>query len=78
LPLNFTNIIALPLLFGVGVAFNIYFVLAWRAGETGLLQSSLMRAVGFSALTTATAFGALWLSSHPGTGKVPPGVVVSL
>ena len=26
LPLNFTNIIALPLLFGVGVAFNIYFV----------------------------------------------------
>ena len=35
LPLNFTNIIALPLLFGVGVAFNIYFVLAWRAGETG-------------------------------------------
>ncbi|HEY6715984.1 MAG TPA: MMPL family transporter, partial [Reyranella sp.] len=34
LPLNFTNIIALPLLFGVGVAFNIYFVMAWRAGET--------------------------------------------
>ena len=45
LPLNFTNIIALPLLFGVGVAFNIYFVLAWRAGETAMLQSSLMRAL---------------------------------
>jgi predicted RND superfamily exporter protein len=29
LPLNFANIIALPLLFGVGVAFNIYFVPAW-------------------------------------------------
>ena len=34
LTLNFANIIALPLLFGVGVAFNIYFVTAWRAGET--------------------------------------------
>ena len=30
LPLNFANIIALPLLFGIGVAFNIYFVMAWR------------------------------------------------
>ena len=27
LPLNFENIIALPLLFGIGVAFNIYFVM---------------------------------------------------
>jgi len=78
LPLNFTNIIALPLLFGVGVAFNIYFVLAWRAGETGLLQSSLMRAVVFSALTTATAFGALWLSSHPGTASMGRLLMISL
>ena len=70
LPLNFTNIIALPLLFGVGVAFNIYFVMAWRAGETTMLTSSLMRAVVFSALTTATAFGALWLSAHPGTASM--------
>ena len=78
LPLNFTNIIALPLLFGVGVAFNIYFVLAWRAGETGMLQSSLMRAVVFSALTTATAFGALWLSSHPGTASMGRLLMISL
>jgi hypothetical protein len=33
-------------------------------GQTELLQSSLTRAVMFSALTTATAFGSLWLSSH--------------
>src|SRR6185312_16317537 len=31
LPLNFANIIALPLLLGVGVSFNIYFVMNWRA-----------------------------------------------
>jgi predicted RND superfamily exporter protein len=70
LPLNFANIIALPLLLGVGVAFKIYYVLAWRAGRTELLQSSLTRAVVFSAMTTATAFGSLWLSSHPGTSSM--------
>jgi uncharacterized protein len=70
LPLNYANIIALPLLIGVGVAFNIYFVAAWRAGEADLVQSSLMRAVVFSALTTSTAFGALWMSSHPGTASM--------
>jgi hopanoid biosynthesis associated RND transporter like protein HpnN len=78
LPMNFTNIIALPLLFGVGVAFNIYFVLAWRAGETDMLQSSLMRAVVFSAMTTATAFGALWLSTHPGTASMGRLLMISL
>jgi hopanoid biosynthesis associated RND transporter like protein HpnN len=78
LPLNFTNIIALPLLFGVGVAFNIYFVMAWRAGETAMLTSSLMRAVVFSALATATAFGALWLSTHPGTASMGRLLMISL
>jgi uncharacterized protein len=70
LPLNFANIIALPLLLGVGVAFKIYYVTAWRAGHTNLLQSALTRAIFFSALTTATAFGSLWLSNHPGTASM--------
>jgi predicted RND superfamily exporter protein len=70
LPLNFANIIALPLLLGVGVAFKIYYVTAWRAGHTNLLQSALTRAIFYSALTTATAFGSLWLSSHPGTASM--------
>ena len=34
MPLNFANIIALPLLFGVGVAFKIYYIMAWRGGQT--------------------------------------------
>lgn len=70
LPLNFANIIALPLLLGVGVAFKIYYVMAWRAGKTALLQSVLTRAVIYSAMTTATAFGSLWMSSHPGTSSM--------
>jgi hopanoid biosynthesis associated RND transporter like protein HpnN len=69
-PLNFANIIALPLLLGVGVAFKIYYVLAWRNGETSLLASPLTRAVMFSAMTTATAFGSLWFSNHPGTSSM--------
>jgi len=76
--LNFANIIALPLLLGIGVAFKIYYIMAWRAGQTGLLQSSLTRAVFYSALTTATAFGSLWLSSHPGTSSMGKLLALSL
>jgi uncharacterized protein len=78
LPLNFANIIALPLLLGVGVAFKIYYVMAWRAGQTSLLQSSLTRAVFFSAMTTVTAFGSLWMSSHPGMSSMGKLLVLSL
>lgn len=77
-PINFANIIAFPLLFGVGVAFHIYFVMAWRAGATDLLQSSLARAVLFSALATGSAFGSLWLSDHPGTASMGKILMISL
>ena len=78
MPLNFANIIALPLLLGVGVAFKIYYIMAWREGRTNLLQSSLTRAVIWSALTTATAFGSLWLSAHPGTSSMGKLLALSL
>jgi len=78
LPLNFANIVALPLMLGIGVAFKIYYVTAWRSGRTNLLQSSLTRAIFFSALTTATAFGSLWLSSHPGTASMGKLLMISL
>jgi uncharacterized protein len=78
LPLNFANIIALPLLLGVGVAFDIYFVMRWRAGQRDLLESSTARAILFSALTTGTAFGSLALSSHPGTAEMGKLLMLSL
>ncbi len=77
-PLNFANIIALPLLFGIGVAFHIYFVMSWRSGGAHLLTSSLARAIFFSALTTATGFGSLWASSHPGTASMGKLLMISL
>ncbi len=78
LPLKFANIIALPLLLGVGVAFKIYYIMAWREGQTNLLQTSLTRAVIYSALTTATAFGSLIFSSHPGTSSMGKLLALSL
>ena len=77
-PLNFANVIALPLLLGVGVAFKIYYIMAWRTGRTNLLQSTLTRAVFFSALTTVTAFGSLWLSKQPGMSSMGKLMALSL
>jgi hypothetical protein len=76
--LNFANIIALPLLLGVGVSFNIYFVMNWRSGMTSFLGTATARAVLFSALTTSTAFGSLALSRHPGTASMGVLLLISL
>ncbi len=78
LSLNFANIIALPLLLGVGVSFNIYFVMNWRTGNSRFLGSATARAVLFSALTTGTAFGSLALSNHPGTASMGTLLLMSL
>jgi hopanoid biosynthesis associated RND transporter like protein HpnN len=78
MPLNFANIIALPLLLGVGVSFNIYFVMNWRAGQQRPLGSATARAILFSALTTGTAFGSLALSAHPGTASMGELLLISL
>lgn len=74
--LNLANIIAMPLLFGMGVAYDIYFVAAWQQGRRDLLASPLNRAVIYSAITNAAAFGALAISPHPGTASM--GVVLSV
>jgi hopanoid biosynthesis associated RND transporter like protein HpnN len=76
--LNYANIIALPLLLGVGVSFNIYFVMNWRDGEAPRLTSATTRAVILSALTTGTAFGSLALSAHPGTASMGTLLLISL
>jgi hypothetical protein len=78
LSLNYANVIALPLLLGIGVSFDIYFVMRWRAGTGELLQSSTARAVLFSALTTGTAFGSLALSNYPGTAEMGKLLTIAL
>ncbi|WP_374312355.1 MMPL family transporter [Dongia sp.] len=78
LKLDFANIIALPLLLGIGVAFDIYFVVNWRRGIAEPLSTSTARAVLFSALTTGSSFGSLALSSHPGTARMGMLLLISL
>jgi hopanoid biosynthesis associated RND transporter like protein HpnN len=67
LPLNYANIIALPLLLSLGVSYAIYFVFFWRSGRKDMLQSSMARAILFSAGTVFVAFVSLCFSAHPGT-----------
>jgi hopanoid biosynthesis associated RND transporter like protein HpnN len=76
--LNFANIIALPLLLGVGVAFKIYYIMAWRAGQPARLEHPLTQAIVLSAAATGTAFGSLWLSHHPGTASMGKLLVLAL
>jgi hopanoid biosynthesis associated RND transporter like protein HpnN len=78
LPINYANIIALPLLLGIGVSFDVYFVMNWRAGHNFPLQSPTARAVLFSALTTVAAFGSLAASSHPGTSEMGKLLTIAL
>jgi uncharacterized protein len=85
LPLNFANIIALPLLVGVGVDSGIHMVHRMRTdppSDGDLLNTSTSRAVLMSALTTIASFGNLAFSSHLGMASMGQlltlGMVMSL
>ena len=77
LQFNFANVIALPLILGVGVDYGVFIVQRGRtAGSTNLLMTGSARAVLFGALITVANFGNLALSHHPGTRSM--GVLLSL
>lgn len=68
LQFNFANVIALPLILGVGVDYGVFIVQRGRtAGNSNLLMTGSARAVLFGALITVANFGSLALSHHPGT-----------
>lgn len=73
LPFNYANVIALPLLLGVGVDSGIHMVHRFRttqAAEENLLGSSTTQAVLLSTLTTICSFGSLAFSPHPGAASM--------
>lgn len=72
LPLNLANMVALPLVLGLGIAFGIYVMHRKYEGldVDRLLVSSTSRAVLFSALTTMVSFGSLAFSSHRGMSSM--------
>ncbi len=70
-PLNFANIIVLPLLLGLGVSSGIYLVSRAREERDGLLLRTITpRAVLYSALTTIASFGSLAVSGHVGMASM--------
>ena len=73
IPLNFANIIALPLLLGIGVDSGIHILHRFRTAppDNGIiLATSSARAVLVSALTTIVSIGNLAFSSHLGTASM--------
>lgn len=71
-PFNFANVIALPLVLGVGVDYGVYLAQRGRAAPAGanLLQTSTARAVWYGALITIANFGNLMLAPHPGMASM--------
>ncbi|MBX3628997.1 MAG: MMPL family transporter [Nitrosomonas sp.] len=70
---NFANVIALPLILGIGIDCSVHMV--HRSGSTGenyenLLHTSTARAIFYSALTTMTGFGSMIFSQHQGTASM--------
>jgi hopanoid biosynthesis associated RND transporter like protein HpnN len=71
IPFNFTNVVVLPLLLGIGVDSGIHLVHRSRSvGPEGLLETTTARAVFFSALTTIGSFGSMALSGHRGVASL--------
>jgi hopanoid biosynthesis associated RND transporter like protein HpnN len=76
---NFANVIALPLLLGIGVDSSIHMVHRYRTAppDSGnVLQTSAARGVLFSGLTTFCSFGNLAFSNHPGMASM--GLLLSI
>ena len=72
IPLNYANLIALPLLFSLGVSYGIYLVWRWRAvnNVTTLINTATPRAIFYSAMTSIASFGSLAVSSHRGAASM--------
>ncbi len=72
-PFNFANIIALPLLLGIGIDSGIHMVHRSRhalVANENLMNTSTVRAIFYSTLTTLAGFGSLIFSPHQGTASM--------
>jgi uncharacterized protein len=72
-PFNFANIIALPLLLGIGIDSSLHMVHRSLNNELVsevLIHTSTARAIFYSALTALVDFASLMFSSHQGTASM--------
>ena len=77
MPFNMANVLAIPLVVGLGVDNGIHMVRRFREEKSlfGALGSSMPRAIVLSGLTTLGAFGALSVSAHRGMSSI--GILLS-
>ena len=78
-PINFANIIALPLLLGLGVDNGIHMVEKLHhslSEKQNIYQSSTARAMFYGALTTASSFAGLAFSPHQGIASM--GLIITM
>ncbi len=68
-PLNFANIIVLPIIFGIGVNAGVHVVHRWRLEPSGRpkgLSGGTGRGITLTMLTTMIGFGCLLIAQHRG------------
>lgn len=77
---NLANLMAIPLLLGIGVDTGVHLVHRHRAGDLpeGLIASSTGHAVGLSGITTMIGFGSLLLAQHGGLRSLGLVMVIGL
>ncbi len=69
IPLNFANIIVLPMIFGIGVDAGVHMVHRWRLepyGRPAGLSGATGRGITLTMITTMIGFGSLLLAEHRG------------
>lgn len=78
IPFNMTNVIVIPLMFGLGVDSAIHVVVRYRhdGSVARVMESSTPRAVVLTALTTLASFGSLVVSQHRGMRSL--GILLSV
>jgi uncharacterized protein len=80
-PINFANIIALPLLLGLGVDNGIHMLVRLHdvpSEEENIYQSSTARGIFYGALTTSSSFGGLAFSPHAGISSMGLLIVIGI
>ncbi len=80
-PLNFANIIVLPIIFGIGVNEGVHVVHRWRLepfGQPRGLSGGTGRGITLTMVTTMIGFGCLLVSDHRGVRSLGVVMVMGL
>ncbi|MCH8210452.1 MAG: MMPL family transporter, partial [Planctomycetes bacterium] len=81
LPLNFANMIILPVIFGIGVNAGVHIVHRWRAepyGRPAGLSGATGRGITLTMLTTMIGFGCLLVAEHRGIRSLAVVMLIGL